>query len=926
MTSVRRGQRCFTREEVSTSRWRVRAPIWRPSASARMPDNPGTRWRLTRWSAPTSDCFMRTIRAVPPAMGRAFSPCSSRRAKASWRVVGVWKKKSRISDRPSTGSGHSLAGGGHDRLDDLVVAGAAAEIAHEPLLDLVLGGLWVLVEEGLGGDDLAGSADAALEAAVLDEGLLDRVEVILAADALDCREVGAVGLDGQRDAGGDDAAVHEDGAGAADADAAGLFGAGEAEVVAEEVDEGAAGGDAGLVGPVVDREADVMEVAGGDHGHPFLAGEWRRSVQMVRLQATSFKRQAGGARNRSRSEVEGLRATAHGPPGRLSLRCGVDTMRGESREELRMVAYQVIGKPAPRVEGALKVTGAARYTADVALPGTLWGKSLHSPYAHARIRRIDASAARALPGVHAVLTGEDVGGYLFGTTVRDMPVLARDRVRFSGERGGAVAAVDEDTAQQALELIEVEYEELPAVFDPRAAMAAPAPLLHPEFNSYDGVLTGPPQPGVFMMGVPALRAPSNAYARRSSERGEPDKAFAGADLVVEHTYHTQRQHQGYLETQTCLVQIDADGRVQVWSGTKTPHAARNGLAAALEIAPEQILVNHAYIGGDFGGKGMPVTLPICYFLAKATGRPVLMVNDYLEELLAGNPRHATVVRLKTGVKRDGTMTAHEVEFIVDCGAYAAFKPFATIFGPDQAAGPYHVANTRIASAHVYTNTIPGGYMRGPGEAQAVFALESHIDEVARELGMDPVAFRMKNLVEEGEETAFGVRFEGVRAKETLGAAVEAVGYGRPKGANVGRGVAVGERPAGGGGATAAVTFRADGRVVLGTPIFDQGTGVYTLLRQVVAEELGLPPERIEVEVWNTDAVPNDSGVAGSWATRLNTGAGHDAAQEARKALLHFAAERQGWPEEGLSLHGEEIRSRDIEERLRWADLPARGGG
>ena len=590
-----------------------------------------------------------------------------------------------------------------------------------------------------------------------------------------------------------------------------------------------------------------------------------------------------------------------------------------------MVAYQVIGKPAPRVEGALKVTGAARYTADVAPRGTLWGKSLHSPYAHARIRRIDASAARALPGVHAVLTGEDVGGYLFGTTVRDMPVLARDRVRFSGERVAAVAAVDEDTAQQALELIEVEYEELPAVFDPLAAMAASAPLLHPEFNSYDGVLTGPPQPGVFMMGVPALRAPSNAYARRTSERGEPDKAFAGADLVVEHTYHTQRQHQGYLETQTCLVQIDADGRVQVWSGTKTPHAARNGLAAALEIAQEQILVNHAYIGGDFGGKGMPVTLPICYFLAKATGRPVLMVNDYLEELLAGNPRHATVVRLKTGVKRDGTMTAHEVEFIVDCGAYAAFKPFATIFGPDQAAGPYHVANTRIASAHVYTNTIPGGYMRGPGEAQAVFALESHIDEVARELGMDPVAFRMKNLVEEGEETAFGVRFEGVRAKETLGAAVEAAGYGRPKGAHIGRGVAVGERPAGGGEATAAVTFRADGRVVLGTPIFDQGTGVYTLLRQVVAEELGLPPERIDVEVWNTDAVPNDSGVAGSWATRLNTGAGHDAAQEARKALLHFAAERQGWPEESLSLHGEEIRSRDIEERLRWADLLAREG-
>ena len=592
-----------------------------------------------------------------------------------------------------------------------------------------------------------------------------------------------------------------------------------------------------------------------------------------------------------------------------------------------MVAYQVIGKPTPRVEGAEKVTGRARYTADVAKPGTLWGKTLHSPYAHARIKRIAAAAARAVPGVHAVLTGADVAGQLYGTTVRDLPVLAHDRVRFVGERVAAVAAVDEDTAQQALELIEVEYEELPAVFDPLEAMQPSAPILHPDFNSYDGVISGPPPGGPmgFMMGVRALAAPSNAYTRSSRARGDIEKAFADADLVVEHVYRTQRQHQGYLEPQTCLVEIDSAGRVQVWAGTKTPHATRNALALAVGLTSEDILVNHAYIGGDFGGKGMAACLPICYHLAKATGRPVLMVNEYLEELLAGNPRHATVVRLKSGLKRDGTMTAHEVEFIVDCGAYAAFKPFAAIFGPDQAAGPYRVPNTLISSAHVYTNTIPGGYMRGPGEAQGIFALESHIDELARELGMDPVEFRRKNLVEEGDETAFGTRFEEVRAKETLQAALTAAGYDRPKAPNVGRGVAVGERPAGGGEGSAAVTLRPDGRVVVGTPIYDQGTGVYTLLRQVVAEELQLPMERVEIEVWNTDAVANDSGVAGSWATRLNTGAAHDAALAARKEMLHFAAERLGWPEEQLNLRGDEIWRRDIEERLRWRDLLSRTG-
>jgi CO/xanthine dehydrogenase Mo-binding subunit len=302
-----------------------------------------------------------------------------------------------------------------------------------------------------------------------------------------------------------------------------------------------------------------------------------------------------------------------------------------------------------------------------------------------------------------------------------------------------------------------------------------------------------------------------------------------------------------------------------------------------------------------------------------------MVNDYVEEFMAGNPRHATLIRMKTGVKRDGTITAHHVHFMVNSGAYAGFKPFGRIFGPTQSAGAYRIPNCRIDAAHVYTNTVPGGYMRAPGEVQAFFALESHMDAVARELGMDPVAFRLKNLIDDGEEMPAGEPFEAVRAKETLQAAVEAAGYDAPKAANVGRGVAVAERPPGGGEGNAAVTLRPDGRVVLGTPIFDQGTGTYAIMRQVVAEELAIPVERVEIEVWSTGAVASDSGVAGSWATRVNTSVVYDATQEAKKELLRVAAERLGWPEGSLSLRGEEIRNSELEERIAWPDLLARTG-
>ena len=318
-------------------------------------------------------------------------------------------------------------------------------------------------------------------------------------------------------------------------------------------------------------------------------------------------------------------------------------------------------------------------------------------------------------------------------------------------------------------------------------------------------------------------------------------------------------------------------------------------------------LHHSHIGGDFGGKGTPLDLPVCYFLARAAGRPVRMVADYIEEFLAGSPRHATRTRLRTGVMRDGSIRAHHVQFFVNSGAYAAYKPAGVIGGAPRAAGPYRIPNTRIESIHVYTNTVPGGHMRAPGSPQAVFALESHLDEIARRLGIDPLDFRMRNLIEDGEETAWGQRFEHVRVKETLEAAADAAGYGEARAPFVGRGIAIGDHGSGGGIGNAEVALEPGGGVVLGTAIFDQGSGTHTTLQQVVAEELRTPLHRIRLEVWDTDGTVDDSGIGGSRATRVNTTVAYQAAQDARRRLVRLAAERLGEPEAAITLDGDEIR-------------------
>jgi CO/xanthine dehydrogenase Mo-binding subunit len=515
-----------------------------------------------------------------------------------------------------------------------------------------------------------------------------------------------------------------------------------------------------------------------------------------------------------------------------------------------------------------------------------------------------------VPGVHAVITGADTRTGPYGRAIKDMPILAHDTVFFFGQRVAAVAADDEDIAQRALELIEVEYEELPAVLDALEALKDNAPILHPDFNTYPG--------------AKPIDTPSNGYHHVSRTRGDPAKGFAEADVIVERVYKTPKMHQSYLEAQSVLVNV-RDGHVDVWACGKAPYDLRGALAVATALPESEITLNPVAIGGDFGGKATPVDLPIAYFLSKQTGRPVRMVLDYIEEFMAANPRHATITMLKTGVKRDGTLTAHEVRYFVDSGAYAGFKPGGIIGGHNQAAGPYKCENSLVEATHVYTNTVPGGHMRAPGDPQGIFAIESHMDEIAAAIGMDPVELRLKNLIESGEETAYGAKFNDVRGKECLRAAVDASPYRKPKPRHAGRGIAVADRISVGGTGTLDVTLHADGSVLLSTPLFEQGTGTHTTHAQVVAEELGLDMRQLGLEVWTTDAVAYDSGLGGARGTRVNTITAWEAAQATKRALFALAARVLGWPEEGLVYRDGEVRRTDTEEAIGWPELVRRSG-
>ena len=577
-----------------------------------------------------------------------------------------------------------------------------------------------------------------------------------------------------------------------------------------------------------------------------------------------------------------------------------------------MTSYTTVGKAVTRLEGPQKVTGTALYPADVLVPGMLWGKALRSPLPHARILNVDTSRASRLPGVHAVLTGADLSGIYIGRRMLDLPVLAWDKVRFIGQKVAAVAAEDPDIAEDALELIDVEYEELPAVFDPLEAMRSGAPILHENINSYKGL----PEP---------VQEPTNRFVHSEWSKGDIERGFAEANVLFEHTFTLPRTHQVYLEPHACLVQVDQEGRVQVWVNSKVPFPLRGQIATAIGLEPDRVRINVSHIGGDFGGKGDPMDVPLSYFLARASGRPVKMVMTFLEELMAGNPRHPATITLRSGVKTDGSIVARQASVVFNSGAYGAFKPGpgVNLLGASGLGGSYRIPNVHIESDMVYTNTVPGGFMRAPGAPQAVFAVESHMDMIAHQMGMEPLELRRRNLLQEGDDTPTGQPLRQVRSGQTLDAAVKAVGWDSPKpGPNTGRGIAFYDRPTGGAESSATVIVESDGTVTLRSPTPDVGTGTHTVLSQIIAEELSIPLDAINVVTIDTDSGPFDAGVAGSWVTHSAGQATFQATQQVRQRLIDVAAGVLGSAQEEVRLHSGRFRSSAGAADISLADVAA----
>jgi carbon-monoxide dehydrogenase large subunit len=554
-----------------------------------------------------------------------------------------------------------------------------------------------------------------------------------------------------------------------------------------------------------------------------------------------------------------------------------------------------------------KVTGAAKYTSDVSLPGTLWGKIVRSPIAYGRIKRVDIRCALEVPGVKAVVTGKDVAGLKIGRRIYDMPILADEVVRYIGEKVAAVAAESEDAAEQAMNLIEVEFEEIEPLLDPAKAIQTTAPLLHPAVTSYRGLPV-------------KLEAPSNLFIHMSWRKGDIYTGFRQSDMIIENRFQTQVVHQAYLEPHSCVVVADPSGGAEIWACTKTPFAVRDQLSNSLNVPREKFVFHPIHIGGDFGGKGGSMDIPVCYFLSLKSGRPVKIVMDYDEELIAANPRHSSIINVKTGVNRKGDILAHHIELIFDSGAYGAMKPVGYLTGVENCAGPYRIPNCLIEEKLVYTNKVPCGHMRAPGDQQGFFATESQLDIVARRLGMNPADFKKRNLLRRGDVSAVGYPVAQIRAEDALDQAMVLSNYKKPKPQNIGRGLAFAEWGSSGGEGTVFVKIDECGKVTLSSPVLDQGAGVFTVLCEIVAEELKIPAAHIELERLDSRSVQSDTGVGGSRATQVYGNAAYEAATRARAALVKIAAAKMGVQRNDLHLANGFVVLRAPKRRMGFAEV------
>src|ERR671919_1321688 len=431
-----------------------------------------------------------------------------------------------------------------------------------------------------------------------------------------------------------------------------------------------------------------------------------------------------------------------------------------------------IGKSVRRLDYETKVTGKAQYLADMAVPGMCHGKILRSPLPHARIKRMDASKAVTVPGVVTVITRDDIlrdeaiEPY-YGPVFKDQTILAVEKVRHVGDPVAAVAALHADTAEEALGLIEVEYDELPAVLDVHAAVKSGATLVHESVRL--------PESGFADLAELKPVEGTNVCTHFKLNRGDAYKGFAESDHIFEDTFTLPATQHSFLETHACIASVEPGGRITVWATTQNPFVVRTQLANIFKVPVAKVRVIVPYLGGGYGGKGYPKIEPITVALAKKAGRPGRIVLSR-EEVFYTITKHAAVIRMKTGVKKDGTLVSRECEIHLDTGAYAEIGPRVAKKSGYTAAGPYRIANLKIDSYSVYTNKPPAGAFRGFGVSQSAWAVESQMDIIAAALRMDPLELRKMNGYNEGDKFVTEETLRSIGFKECLDEVAKSIGW------------------------------------------------------------------------------------------------------------------------------------------------------
>jgi 4-hydroxybenzoyl-CoA reductase subunit alpha len=581
-----------------------------------------------------------------------------------------------------------------------------------------------------------------------------------------------------------------------------------------------------------------------------------------------------------------------------------------------MKEYSVVGKSLPRVDGRVKVTGEAKYTGDMVLSRMLYGKILRSPYPHAKILNINIDKALRLRGVKAIITGKDTLGIKYNIIdlpqVNDEYILAVDKVRFIGDAVAAVAAIDEETAEEALDLIEVEYEELPYVFDPEEAMKDGAPKIHDHVDD-------------------------NISWHFTIKGGDVEKGFKESYHIREDRFKSQPQNHSFLEPHEALADFDSSGKLTLWTSTQSVFWVRRGLSKTLGMPESSIRVIKPHIGGGFGGKVEMFSHQACAaLLSMKSGCPVRISLTREEVFIAGRQRHSFNIEIKTGVKKDGTLMATKGRIVADGGAYNSFGPISLYLVGIFLNVPYRIPNIECEGFRVYTNKPPCGAMRGHGIPQKHFFFESHMDLIAEDLDIDPFELRLKNALQSGEVTTSGWRVESSGFSECLNKVYQAVNWREKRGKlpkGYGIGIGAGSCVSGANldpnqASTMFIKINPDGGVTILTGAADIGQGIETILCQIVAEELGIDFNNVGIIAADTDVTPLDWGSYSRRGTLFAGNAVKAAAADAKRQILEGAAQKleanvddleikngnvyvKGSPEKGISFKDAVLSSQSL---------------